>query len=176
MDASTDRHDILPVSPDELLARLDGWNIRYRLYRHPPLRTVEDSRAAEHLIGEPGETPLRIKNLYLRDKKKQNHLVTLEQNREIDLKALAAGLGGGNLSFGSPDRLFEHLGIRPGAVSPLAMVNGVGTGVAFHLDRAACAAETICMHPLVNDRSVIMARDELFAFLEHIGCAINWLD
>ncbi|MDW4550310.1 prolyl-tRNA synthetase associated domain-containing protein [Defluviimonas sp. D31] len=175
MDASSAYQDSLPLSSDALLAELDAWGLPYRLFTHAPLRTVEDSKAAEHLFVQPGEKALRIKNLYLRDKKKRNHLVTLEQSREIDLKALGVALGAGNLSFGSEERLFEHLGIRPGAVSPLAMVNGVKTGVSFHLDPAAREAEVIYMHPLVNDRTVAMSRDDLFAFLERIGCPVTWL-
>ena len=176
MDASSIYQDTLPVSSDALLARLADWGLPYRYYEHPPLRTVEDSKAIEDQLMVPGENALRIKNLYLRDKKKRNYLVTLEQDREIDLKALGGALGVGNLSFGSADRLLENLGIRPGAVSPMAMVTGVPQGVRFFMDRAAQRAEVIYMHPLVNDRTIAMARGDLLAFLDRIGCEIVWLD
>lgn len=176
MDASSQFQDSLPVSSDALLAQLDDWGLSYRLHTHIPLRTVAESQSVEHEFMVPGENALRIKNLYLRDKKKRNYLVTLEQNREIDLKALGASLGVGNLSFGSPDRLMQNLGIRPGAVSPLAMFNGVENGVQFHMDRAAQQADVIYMHPLVNDRTIAMPRPDLEAFFTKIGCAVNWLD
>lgn len=175
MDASSAYQDSLPVSSDALLKQLDAWDLPYRLYDHVPLRTVEDARAVEHQFATPGENALRIKNLYLRDRKKRNYLVTLEQGRDMDLKALGASLGVGNLSFGSPDRLMQHLGIRPGAVSPLAMMTGVGMGVTFFMDSAARAVDAINMHPLVNDRTVVMARDYMFAFLDRIGCEVHWL-
>ena len=124
MDASSAFQDTLPLSSDALLAQLDDWGLEYRLHSHVPLRTVEDAKAVEGQFMAPGENALRLKNLYLRDKKKRNYLVTLQQDREIDLKALGAELGAGNLSFGSADRLLENLGIRPGAVSPLAMITG----------------------------------------------------
>lgn len=176
MDASPTSQDMLPVSADALLARLADWGLPYRHYEHPPLRTVEDSKAIEDQLMVPGENALRIKNLYLRDKKKRNYLVTLEQDREIDLKALGAALGAGNLSFGSADRLMENLGIRPGAVSPMAMITGTRQGVRFFLDSAAQRADVIYMHPLVNDRTIAMARGDLLAFLKRIGCEITWLD
>lgn len=175
MDASSVYQDTLPLSSDALLARLDGWGLSYRLHTHVPLRTVEESKAAEGQFMVPGENALRIKNLYLRDKKKRNYLVTLEQSRAINLKALGAELGVGNLSFGSPDRLMQNLGIRPGAVSPLAMVNGVENGVHFFMDAAAQEADVIYMHPLVNDRTVAMPRGDTLAFFERVGCAVNWL-
>ena len=175
MDASLTYQDSLPVSSDALLARLDGWGLAYRLHSHVPLRTVEDSKAVEDQFMVPGENALRVKNLYLRDKKKRNYLITLQQDREIDLKALGAEMGVGNLSFGSADRLLQNLGIRPGAVSPLAMVNGVENNVQFHMDSAAQQADVIYMHPLVNDRTVAMDRADVLGFFDKIGCHVNWL-
>lgn len=176
MDASSTHQDSLPMSSDALLDRLNDWGLAYTVHEHVPLRTVEEAKAVEATITEPGEVAFRVKNLYLRDKKKRNYLVTLEQDREIDLKALGARIGAGNLSFGSADRLMQNLGIRPGAVSPLAMINGAGNEVLFFMDSAAQKAERIYMHPLVNDRTVGMAPDELMAFLERIGVTVFWLD
>ncbi|WP_372570478.1 prolyl-tRNA synthetase associated domain-containing protein [Ruegeria jejuensis] len=175
MDASSAFQDSLPISSDALLAQLDDWGLSYRLHEHVPLRTVEDAKSVEDDLLVPGEASLRVKNLYLRDRKKRNYLVTLQQDREIDLKALGAELGVGNLSFGSPERLMENLGIRPGAVSPLAMITGVGKGVRFFLDQSAQEADVINMHPLVNDRTVTMPRADAIAFFERVGCEVNWL-
>ncbi len=175
IDASSAHQSSLPVSSDALLAQLDDWGLAYRLHEHVPLRTVEDSKAVESQFMVPGENALRIKNLYLRDKKKRNYLVTLEQNRDIDLKALGAELGVGSLSFGSADRLMQNLGIRPGAVSPLAMITGSEKNVTFYMDAAAQAADVIYMHPLVNDRTVAMARQDVLRFFDLTGCEVNWL-
>lgn len=175
MDASSAFQDTLPLSSDALLARLDEWGLPYRLHTHVPLRTVEDAKAVEDQFMVPGENALRLKNLYLRDKKKRNYLVTLEQSREVDLKALGVELGAGKFSFGSADRLLQNLGVRPGAVSPLTMINGVGNEVQFYMDAAAQKADVIYMHPLVNDRTVAMARSDVMAFFDRVGCEISWL-
>ncbi|CAD0186392.1 Prolyl-tRNA deacylase ProX [Ruegeria sp. THAF57] len=175
MDASSAFQDTLPLSSDALLAKLDDWGLAYTLHTHVPLRTVEESKAVEDQFMVPGENALRLKNLYLRDKKKRSYLVTLEQSRDIDLKALGAELGVGNLSFGSADRLMQNLGIRPGAVSPLAMINGVENNVRFFMDAAGQQADVIYMHPLVNDRTVAIARTDLMAFFDRIGCDVTWL-
>ena len=175
MDASSAFQDTLPLSSDALMAQLDEWGLRYRLHTHIPLRTVEDAKGVEHQFMVSGENALRLKNLYLRDKKKRNYLVTLEQSREIDLKALGAEIDARNLSFGSADRLMQNLGIRPGAVSPLAMITGAENNVRFFMDGAARQADVIFMHPLVNDRTVAMPRDDLMAFFDRIGCEVTWL-
>ncbi|WP_291729451.1 prolyl-tRNA synthetase associated domain-containing protein [Leisingera sp. F5] len=175
MDASSAYQDSLPISSDALLAQLDAWGIPYILHTHVPLRTVEDAKGVEDQFMVPGENALRLKNLYLRDKKKRNYLVTLQQDRDIDLKALGTELGIGNLSFGSADRLLETLGIRPGAVSPLAMITGAEKGVTFYMDAQAQEADVIYMHPLVNDRTVAMKHDDVMAFFEKAGVEVNWV-
>ncbi|MCP9482900.1 prolyl-tRNA synthetase associated domain-containing protein [Shimia sp. CNT1-13L.2] len=176
MDASSTYQDSLPVSSDALLEQLRGWGLEFTFHEHVPLRTVEDAKSVEAGLVVEGETAFRVKNLYLRDKKKRNYLVTLEQDREIDLKALGAQLGVGNLSFGSADRLMENLGIRPGAVSPLAMVSGAEKGVTFFMDAAAKTADRIYMHPLVNDRTIGMTFADLAVFFEKVDVSPTWLD
>ncbi|MDV4143380.1 prolyl-tRNA synthetase associated domain-containing protein [Shimia sp. FJ5] len=176
MDASSAHQDSLPLSSDALLERLRSWGIGFTYHEHVPLRTVEEAKSVEAALVEPGEVPFRLKNLYLRDRKKRNYLVTLEQDREIDLKALGAELGIGGLSFGSADRLMEFLGIRPGAVSPLAMATGVETGVIFYMDAAARNADRIYMHPLVNDRTIGVTPEDFERVLQHLGAEVHWLD
>jgi Ala-tRNA(Pro) deacylase len=158
------------------LAQLDVWGLDYVLHEHVPLRTVEDAKSVEAAMVVTGEAAFRVKNLYLRDKKKRNYLVTLEQDREIDLKALGKQLGVGGLSFGSADRLMQNLGIRPGAVTPLAMINGAENDVRFFIDAAVKEAEKIYMHPLVNDRTVAMNVSDLWGFFEKLGVTPEVLD
>lgn len=173
--AATAATDAMPLSSDALLAQLDGWGIAYQLHSHVPLRTVEEAKQVEAEMELPGGTSLKIKNLYLRDRKKRNYLVSVEQDRAVDLKALGKEIGAAGLSFGSADRLMQNLGILPGAVSPLSMVNGVKAGVIFYMDVAAKEVDAINMHPLVNDRTVVMERGGFLTFMERIGCEIRWV-
>ena len=69
MDASSAFKDTLPTTPDALMETLDDAGIIYSVHEHPPLRTVEDSKAFR---GQMDGT--HVKNLYLRDKKKKSHL------------------------------------------------------------------------------------------------------
>src|SRR3569833_125388 len=105
-------------SPQLLFARLDALGLAHRTVEHPPVFTVEQAR--EHRGVLPGH---HIKNLFLRNKKGAMWLVVAEEDRAIDLKALGEAIGAGRVSFGSPERLMEHLGVIPGAVTPLALVN-----------------------------------------------------
>ncbi|MCT8159063.1 prolyl-tRNA synthetase associated domain-containing protein [Pseudoruegeria sp. SHC-113] len=163
------------VTAEGLLAQLKAWGLPYMLHHHVPLRTVEEAKSVEASMAVPGQKAFRTKNLFLRDRKKRGYLITLEQDRAVDLKALGAQIGAPGLSFGSPERLKEALGVAPGAVSALAMINGVEAGVTFLMDAAAQEADVIYMHPLVNDQTVAMRREDVLAFMERIGCDLRWL-
>lgn len=165
----------LPISSDTLLAQLADWGLQYRLFSHIPLRTVAEAKQVEAEMAQPGVASLKIKNLYLRDRKKRNYLISVEQDRVVDLKALGQEIDAPGLSFGSADRLLQMLGILPGAVSPLAMITGAQNDVRFYMDTAAQAADVIHMHPLVNDRTVAMPRADFMAFMQRLGCTVNWI-
>jgi len=145
-----------------LLARLDELGIACETHAHPPLFTVEQSRALR------GDLPgAHIKNLFLRDKKRRMWLVTALESREVDLKALRRRLGAqGNLSFGNAELLMEMLGVIPGAVTPFAVINDRGGNVTMVLDRALLGQPVVNAHPLRNDRTSALAADDLVRFLE----------
>jgi Ala-tRNA(Pro) deacylase len=171
MDATSKFKDSLPTTPEKLLQLLDRLEIAYVIHRHPPLRTVEDSKA--HRENMPG---LHIKNLYLRDRKKQNFLLVAEEDRRIDMKSLNQKIGCERLSFGSAERLFEMLGVLPGAVSPLTLINDPEHKVHLALDNALRTNEVIYAHPLVNDITLGIEGPYLLQFFGYTGHKIQWLD
>ncbi|MEM8774587.1 MAG: prolyl-tRNA synthetase associated domain-containing protein [Pseudomonadota bacterium] len=176
MDASSIYQDSLPVSSDTLLQMLRDVGIEFGLYEHIPLRTVEDAKTVQGNDVPDASDRMNIKNFYLRDKKKRNYLVVLEQDRVVDLAALGRVIGAGKISFGSADRLMEHLGVRPGAVSPLAMVTGAKKGVRIYLDAVLKNAEWIHAHPLVNDRTVAIRTDDLENLLSGWSAQVEWIE
>src|SRR3546814_12479230 len=109
--------------------RISDWSSDVCSSDLPPVFTVEEAKA---LRGElPGH---HIKNLFLRNKKGQLWLVTCLEDRAVDLKGLGERLGAGRFSFGSADRLMTYLGVRPGAVTPFAVINDQEDAVPMVLD------------------------------------------
>ena len=175
-DASSVYQESLPVSSDDLLKLLDQWGIIYNRTDHAPLKTVEDSKKIQYQFLSSKEGGGHIKNLYLRDNKKRNILIVAEQDREIDLKLLSLRLGVGRLSFGSAERLMDNLGVRPGAVTPLAMITGAQQGVTLFVDKELKNCAQIYVHPLVNDRTLGISPDNLVKFLNKVGVQPEWID
>ena len=176
VDASSEFQNSLPISSDILLEVLKEWSISYNLFEHVPLRTVEDSKKVEGIFISTENGGGHVKNLYLRDKKKRNILLVAEQDQAIDLKKLSKNLNFSNLSFGSPERLMQNLGVRPGAVTPLSMINGVNNNVSLFMDKALRNKTVIYIHPLVNDRTIEMTIENLEKFFSKIGVNFEWID
>src|SRR5256885_16007086 len=103
----------------QLEAFLAQHHIRTTCYQHPPVMTVE---ASERLV--PRLPGAKTKNLFLRDKKGARHfLVTVPHHLAVDLDALGDRLDARRLGFASAERLMQYLGVTPGSVSLLALVN-----------------------------------------------------
>ena len=175
-DSTSKFQDSLPVSSDAIIALLEKLDISYRGFDHVPLMTVEDSKKIESQFLASSDGGGHIKNLYLRDNKKRNFLVVAEQDRKINLKALPSVLGSGRLSFGSSERLFENLGVRPGAVTPLSMITGVKNDVKIFFDEDLRKCTKLYVHPIVNDRTLEVAIEGLEKFLKHLGTEPNWIN
>jgi Ala-tRNA(Pro) deacylase len=152
----------MATTPDELFAALDRLGIAHPTVAHPPLFTVEQSRALRGSIAS-GHT----KNLFLRDKKGALVLVTALEDATIELNSLHRRLGAtGRFSFGSSDLMMETLGVMPGAVTPFGVINDTEGRISVVLDAALMEHAVINAHPLVNTMTTSIARQDLLKFLE----------
>ena len=131
---------------------------------HQPLRTVADADA--FWADLPG---MAVKNLFLKDAGRQYWLVVLPAERSVDTKLLAGLIGSKRLSFGSAEDLVAILGVQPGAVTPLAMLNDSERQVRLVLHAAMMEAPAVLVHPLVNTATLILPPDDLRAVLAAAG-------
>lgn len=159
------------LSPQQLFDRLAALGIAHATVGHEPVFTVEQAKA--HRGALPGH---HIKNLFLRNKKEEMWLVVALEDRAIDLKRLGEALGAGRLSFGSPERLKTHLGVEPGSVTPVAVINDTAHRVTLVLDRGLQQDGPVNAHPLTNTMTSAIALPDLLRFFEATGHAPRWLD
>jgi len=148
--------------------------IAYERYDHPPVYTCEE---ANRLCPVMPDEAARTKNLFLRDKKGRQHfLVTVADEKTVDVKALGIVLGVGNLSFASPERLQKYLGLDPGAVTILGVINDGDNAVEVIVDEEVWNAQAVRCHPLVNTSTLVISQADMQRFLEITGHAVRVLN
>ena len=153
-----------PAGEAGLYAFLDANGIAYRHHTHPPLHTVEESRALRGQL--PGA---HVKNMFMKDKKGRIVLATCLEDRQIRIRDLEKEIGAKGLSFGKPELLWEVLGVRPGAVTPFGLMNDRAHRVEAVLDRALEGQAAINAHPLHNEATTAVSWDGLVRFFELTG-------
>lgn len=167
----------MPLTKDELLAKLDGAGIKYTVYEHEAVMTVEAQVSAL-----PGNPSTVLKNLFIKDKKHRCYIITALPDTKIDLQVLSArlGTGKGGIRMAPEDLLQAVLQVPLGSVTPLAVANPEAADVVLLLDakvRDLSPADTpVYVHPLVNTVSLAMAPEQLAAALRAVGREPLWVD
>jgi Ala-tRNA(Pro) deacylase len=130
---------------DRLLAWMADQGIEHVTHDHPAVFRVEEGLELKAAL--PGA---HTKNLFLKDKKGRLWLISARQDTVIDLKRAPAAIGSDRLSFGNETLMWETLGVRPGSVTALGLINDLDRRVTFVLDRRLWDADTVNFHPLTN--------------------------
>jgi Ala-tRNA(Pro) deacylase len=73
------------------------------------------------------------------------------------------------VSFGKPEALMEMLGVAPGSVTVFGLINDSAGEVKVVLDSALMQNEIINAHPLTNEATTTIARDDLLKFVAATG-------
>ncbi len=155
----------IPKTTDELLAFLEEKGIAVTTRTHAPLFTVADS---QQLRGEIAGA--HTKNLFLKDKKDNYFLLTVEEEAVVDLKSIHQTIGAASrVSFGKPEALLEMLGVSPGAVTVFGAINDTAGRVKIIIDAALAAEPLINGHPLVNTATTTISSADLMTFLKATG-------
>jgi Ala-tRNA(Pro) deacylase len=157
----------MPETPESLLTRLDALGIAHRTVRHPPVFTVEESKALRPEL--PGG---HSKNLFLKPQKSPGPflLVVLQEDRRVSVNALARALGAPRVAFGPAEDLMAQLGVEPGSVTPFGLVNAAPGAVRPVFDRHLMQAHAwVNFHPLTNAMTTAIRPADLLGFLESLG-------
>jgi Ala-tRNA(Pro) deacylase len=149
---------------DRLLQWMADNGIAQVTHDHPAVFRVEEG--LELKAAMPG---VHTKNLFLKDKKGRLWLISARQDTAVDLKRLPKTIGSDRLSFGNEALLYETLGLRPGSVTALGLVNDPDRRVTFILDKALWDADIVNFHPLTNTATTAMGQADFRRFLALIG-------
>jgi Ala-tRNA(Pro) deacylase len=156
--------DAMAANRTTLFARLAELGIPTTTVEHEPVFTVEQSSSLRMSL--PGA---HTKSLFLTDKDGRMVLVVAKDDTKVDLRALAQRLGAGRFSFGKTELLEAVLGVSPGSVTPLTLINPSAAEVAVVLDQALVAFAEINCHPLENTATTRLITEDLIRFIKACG-------
>jgi Ala-tRNA(Pro) deacylase len=148
-----------------LYQKLKDLNIHFDYYEHPPAPTIEEARKYWKDI-----EATHCKNLFFRNHKGNRHyLVIIEHSRDLLIHDLEKRLKQGKLSFASDHRMNRYLGLLPGSVSPLGLINDKSKHVHLFIDETLKKSSKISFHPCVNTASLVIDYNDFERFLKWTG-------
>jgi Ala-tRNA(Pro) deacylase len=152
------------IDNSELLELLEKLGICYKRYKHQPIYNVADAeKYAKNIDGA------HCKNLFLTDAKGKLYLaVTLEKKR-VDLKGVSKQIGAKRLSFASNDILEDALNIKPGGVTPFALINDINKHIVVLFDKDILKERKLSFHPLVNTETITISTEDILKFINYCG-------
>jgi len=145
---------------DRLLAWMADNGVAQTTHDHPAVFRVDEGHELKAAL--PGA---HTKNLFLKDKKGRLWLISARQDTVVDLKRAPKTIGSDRLSFGNEALLYETLGLTPGSVTALGLINDPEHRVTFVLDKALWDADIVNFHPLANTATTALAQADFRKFL-----------
>jgi len=148
---------------------LKDHDIKYDLYKHPPVFTVEESsRLIKNIPG------LRTKSLFLKDERGNFYLACLPAHKRLDIKSLKKKISKGKIQFASPEELKSHLNLVPGSVSLFGMI--YSSSVILLIDKDVWEADYAGFHPNVNTATIVLDNKNIKKFVSTLKCKTEILN
>ncbi len=147
---------------------LNDHGVDYEITEHKAVFNMEELNAIE--LPYPDWD---AKNLFVRDDKKKNYyLITVKGDKRVDLKEFRKKHGLRVLSFASADDLMRFMGLTPGSVTPLGLLNDTEHHIHFYLD-SEFVGNRIGIHPNDNSATVWLYADDLVKLLQEYGSNVE---
>jgi Ala-tRNA(Pro) deacylase len=159
------------ITEAAMLAYLDENSIAYQRIEHPPVYTCEEATQFRPLF-----PAMETKNLFLRDEKRRFYLAVTACEKRLDMRGLGRALNAPKLHFASPEQLLECLGLTPGSVTILGLVNDSRRAVQLVVDGQYWPAQAYLCHPLVNTATLVLdhpALERFFALTGHVPQVVD---
>ena len=161
------------MNKQDIYALLESRQIPHEITEHMAVFNMEE--AAQIQLPYPED---EAKNLFVRDDKKRNYyLITVKGDKRVDLKEFRQRHGTRTLSFASAEDLMAMMGLIPGAVTPLGLLNDEAHRVRCFLDEAFLEGDgRIGVHPNDNTATIWLKTADLLRILEEHGTEIHPFD
>lgn len=129
---------------------LDSLNIEYQRTDHEPADNMEACNRIDGILGVT-----ICKNLFLCNRQRTSfYLLMMPGDKPFKTKELSGQINSSRLSFASAEDMTEHLGVTPGSVSIMGLMNDVDGKVVLLIDSDVLKGEYIGCHPCINTSSL----------------------
>ena len=136
---------------------LDGLGVAYERADHEHGDTIEALREVESLLGCE-----ICKNLLLTNRQMTElYLLLMPGEKPFKTRILSKEIGTARLSFAAPEQMLASLGVTPGSVSPLGLMNDREKRVHLLIDRDLLSQAYVGVHPCMNTSTLKIAWDDL---------------
>ena len=136
---------------------LDALAIPYRHVAHDAAETMEACLEIDTRLGTK-----MCKNLFLCNRQQTDfYLLLMPGDKPFKTKELSGQLGVARLSFASGEKMEELLGLLPGSVSVMGLINDKSHAVRLLIDADLLAADEIGVHPCLNTASLAVATADI---------------
>lgn len=138
---------------------LDDLGVEYDRLDHEPAVGADVVQS----ITEALAPAVACKNLFVTNSKGDEfYLIVMRAEKHFTGRIVAGQIGSTRLSFASPELLERYLGVRPGCVSVLGLINDGGGRVELLVDADVYSAEYMRCHPCVNTSSLRLKTADVF--------------
>ena len=136
---------------------LDALSIPYRVVFHDTAETMEACEAVDARLGVK-----MCKNLFLTNRQQTDfYLLLMPGDKPFKTKELSGQLGVARLSFGSGEQMESLLGLLPGSVSVMGLINDKTHTVRLLIDKDLLADVELGAHPCINTASLAISMNDL---------------
>lgn len=151
---------------------LDAVEIEYQTLKHPIAYTMEECEKIREYIHAPV-----FKNLFLTNKQHTKfYLLVMPAYKIFKTKYLSSQINSARLSFADDETLNNLLGVKPGSVTPMGLINDSSLKVEFLIDTDLKTEDIFACHPCLNNASIIMKLSDLTdKFIPATKHGVKWV-
>ncbi len=157
------------VGKEEVYQLLREKGIWHEITEHPAVYNMAEMAQVDLPYPEAD-----AKNLLVRDSKKRDYyLITVRGDKRVDLKEFRRQNQTRALTFASAEEMLDLLGLEPGSVTPLGLLNDGERRVSFYLDDSFGAEDLIGVHPNDNTATLWLKVADLLQLLRDHGSPVQ---
>ena len=145
---------------------LDGLGVTYHRVDHEPAMTMAVCEEIDKALGAT-----ICKNLFLANRQGTAfYLLLMPGDKPFRTKELSSQIGTSRLSFATPEHMARFLGVTPGSVTVLGLMNDQEHAITLLIDKDLLQHEHIGCHPCVNTATLALrTEDVLDTLLPSLG-------